>query len=1597
MREPVVKSMTTALACSQIALASAPVWSSVVLCAALTALPAAAAVLPENPTVVSGAAAFESTPTSLTVQQSSARAIINWQSFSIAQGHLTEFIQPSANAIALNRVVGVNGVIPQSLIDGTLKANGIVMLLNQNGILFGGGAQVNVGGLAASSLHMTDTDFLAGSFKLTQMVKDGVAQSVGDIRNAGSITAGMQGVYLFAPNVENSGVITSPNGSIVLAAGTTAYLSNRPDGRGFLFELQAPAGKSVNLRELKADGGQITMAGLVVNQQGLAQANTVQTSKGRIELIAKQPAAAPASSPLAALTTSAGSVTKADGGSISVQGQSITHQGEMQANGGSVEMTSIAGTQAGSGVLTTSAGSRIASDGGHVQLEGKAIDHGGIVQSNAGSARNGHVALLGKDRMTFRSTSRTSSKGSAVGITDGGTIIGMASGQNGEVSVESGAVIDLSPAAGGQGGELWLGDRRQSLPLIGIGAVTGASQTKLIPIDQTVATLPTTAAKRDASFVALSDIRVSGLYDLTSLAPGAQSGSLRLFAGRDLIFDNATIQNDPFNFGLSPRDIIGVAGGNVQLSNSTLVSGGGGHVSLAARGGNISLLDPSTGALSSIRVKGGGNLSLDAQRDVVTTVRVDPDASGLVDGFALDSNLQGIVIDGTKTTAADGTRSGNGLLTIKAREGDLVGGQLLGTPRGPGFVVRNADAEVLVGGTVGKTNLPLDANGLLPDGTIMTAQKLTEDVRGYVDVAMTDAHVSISAQGNVYLRRARDSGLLFEPLTGGDSASPYDIGRHGFPAEAVGNSPQFSNGFQHNRLTVTSHHGNVSINADRISSEAGQTELVDAGTYFPSTTDIRAPLGTIQLRSAMNFFNGPKASITFFAGRHIEGLVKFGLAPPSSDLVFWVYTGADLNPANWRVVDFRKPVPPELLRWVGVEPPEGAMGLRPVTLPAEYLESVPSSVPLIALTQQNPEALIGLDPRVNNNITLLNSRPGTPDPASPPGKIELAAGQGDIKNLTLNFLDPTYVKETLVRAGGNIEKVALKATAAPLGMETRTITEQVPLLRDAQTGLLRPPKKDEVIAAGDVVVKQVTLTVNVPKPAVIMEAGGTIDLSKSVTLAGSNPPASGVLVVGDGTVHITAGKNLNLGDSSGIFMRPGVTASGLRRGGLLDIAVGQDLLMTQSRIVTDGGAGIAIHGIDTSYIPGYDNSALHPVEIPESLRGPVNVSYTGGLVDVGATTRRILGEESTGIQVRGGGSVGVRATTPVVNQDGSVTVTLERDPTAVKITTAGDVNVNTSRIATFSGGDIVITSRDGSINAGSGGKNEQQLFPLDIPVLDAAGRPMLKPNGEPETRRENFLVPGSGIFTYHPLDPTVLNFPKYDTPAMTALKGEIRKQGFLGRDTTGLEQQFEALNKARAVEFDPIFEEFIARNPDKPEIINGQPTGRFLPLELGDVSLNAGLDILVPPAGIRGKRVDLVAGRTLDFQGGEVQGKVRFKATNLTGDVKVAGTFAGSSSGGGTVSVANSGGGGSVGGLSGVTGGVAATSASTSGSVSTAQKASEAVQETATAATSQQAEAKAKQLAAKDDEKGKSSKVAQSIKMKHGVIIQVDVKPRAGG
>ena len=193
-----------------------------------------------------------------------------------------------------------------------LESNGKVFLINPNGIVFGQGAKVDVNGLVASSLGMSNEDFLAGK---RQFTAGGVAGGVG---NAGTINAGKGGqVLLIAPNVENTGIITAPNGEVILAAGRSVQLAD-PGNPQLRVLVSAPSDQALNLGQIIAQGGSIGMAGALVSQRGVLNANSaVVGENGKIVLKASGKALLEAGS----VTSATGAAGK--GGDIQVLGEQV--------------------------------------------------------------------------------------------------------------------------------------------------------------------------------------------------------------------------------------------------------------------------------------------------------------------------------------------------------------------------------------------------------------------------------------------------------------------------------------------------------------------------------------------------------------------------------------------------------------------------------------------------------------------------------------------------------------------------------------------------------------------------------------------------------------------------------------------------------------------------------------------------------------------------------------------------------------------------------------------------------------------------------------------------------------------------------------------------------------------------------------------------------------------------------------------------------------------------------------------------------------------------------------------------------------------------
>ena len=240
-----------------------------------------------------GAPTTDPTGRTMTITQTSKGAVIQWDSFNIDQGYHVAFVQPGSDSVTLNRVTGTGGA---SQINGLLSAPGKVFVVNPSGVMFGASAQVNVGGLVASTLDISDANFISGVNSGSFAFKGDVVENGKGISNAGSISTSDSGTiaFLSADTVSNSGTLNAPAGTVALGWGRSLVLNVGGDGLTNLVISKGDSGQGVasiiNSGTLQADGGQVVLradlgdGGGVVNQSGIVRAHSLSSRGGVIVL-----------------------------------------------------------------------------------------------------------------------------------------------------------------------------------------------------------------------------------------------------------------------------------------------------------------------------------------------------------------------------------------------------------------------------------------------------------------------------------------------------------------------------------------------------------------------------------------------------------------------------------------------------------------------------------------------------------------------------------------------------------------------------------------------------------------------------------------------------------------------------------------------------------------------------------------------------------------------------------------------------------------------------------------------------------------------------------------------------------------------------------------------------------------------------------------------------------------------------------------------------------------------------------------------------------------------------------------------------------------
>ena len=179
----------------------------------------AVASLPTAPTIQHGIAKIKTKNNTMKVRVKSRKGIINWKSFNISKGHNVVFKQPNAKSVVLNRVTGKTS----SSIAGSLHSNGKVFLVNPNGIMITKTGVIKPQSFVASTLNISNKDFLEGKNSGRYNFEDEFSQYK-YVTNDGEIATEGGFVALLGGAVKNNGVINASAGTVAIGSGQRVVL-----------------------------------------------------------------------------------------------------------------------------------------------------------------------------------------------------------------------------------------------------------------------------------------------------------------------------------------------------------------------------------------------------------------------------------------------------------------------------------------------------------------------------------------------------------------------------------------------------------------------------------------------------------------------------------------------------------------------------------------------------------------------------------------------------------------------------------------------------------------------------------------------------------------------------------------------------------------------------------------------------------------------------------------------------------------------------------------------------------------------------------------------------------------------------------------------------------------------------------------------------------------------------------------------------------------------------------------------------------------------------------------------------------------------------
>ena len=1186
---------------------------------------------PQGLTVGSGSASVSGPGPVLTVTVSD-HALLNWQSFNIAPGEKTIFNQPSSTSIVWNQILDSN----PSKIFGSLQANGIVVLANQQGFWFGPNSVVKTAGFIATTASGPGAGFFNGGPWSLE-----IPPPAASIINYGQISVASGGsLFLVAEKIENYGVLSAPDGTLGLYAGKEVLVSQSPDGRGLSAKVVLPEGSIDNFGRLIADAGTIALHAQVVNQDGIVQADSIREVNGVIEFYASNeislgPQSVTDAQGTGLSASSGGKVTIQSGGTFTdVPSATINVSGGPKGgNGGQLEISSVNVPQIQAQLKATAANGY---SRGLLTIDPQTIN---IDDSASGTIASGSVNAGDKPNTLTLPTSAFANFSvidlqatKQINIKSLWNLPDVPAG-GASLTLESGGDITFAQSAGIVGGIGWNVSLLAGSKFDGLGGVTqGIGSIK--GSDTSVSSYSLSTVGGSLSLTAGKDIAV------LSSQVSSTSGNI------SVVSTGGSFSGNSFNIGPTSGNISIQAANNVSLSTGKVAAQSKGTVQIVANTGNITATSATVSSeQGDINLLAEGNISFSKtqQGAVRTTSGGNLTAVATTGSITTGGNNNGYIIQGANQPLSVSPNLG-GFSTVAGGNVSLTAGKDI-TAYLP--VSQDLKSSRIDAGS-GAFGFGLDANGnpiggnvtVVAGGSVYGHFVIADgsgsiNAGAYAGVSQTQLALttrtgswSVSAT-DISLQEVRNTQGVFNNVGGSDKKNSYF---HLFDySTGVGSIPV---------TTVTL---NAVDSIDLVGANLPRYNS-DLPSIYPPVLKMTAGAGGIILGNPIDqsttdviLFPSPKGDISIHSDQ--GGIRGFGAAGASLTL-------SDSGSSRWTdstsftSSDHKSDSPVHF----------GDLTTSEI--------NVGGSLDNLLLYFGKATAItVGGD----LNLTSVAWQNNNPSDTS---KLIVA---GDIKNRS------QYTFEKLLPGEADPDLTLLDQSCAVIDVHlnydptTRTVVLLGQLTPD-QANLLNNFSINGINSAGEPICVPTTLLSSRVVNALLNDSSDITQI-----------PQNGYQVAGPGKLVVQA-RSIDLGVSSGIlsigaYGNPALAKTSLTGADLSVSTTTGDISLFSSAIVSQAGGSVTIN--------------------------------SGGRVIAGANYVEPGSDTARGIYTSGGGAVTVNA--------------------------VGDIDVNGSRIGTYDGGTVTVTSSTGSIDAGSGGLTYQKVTQVTV---------------DPVTRNvitSTDFIPGSGI------------------------------------------------------------------------------------------------------------------------------------------------------------------------------------------------------------------------------------------------------------